>query len=200
MSAKKPAPAPAKSAAAPAKPGAASASKTAAPVAAANDAKAAPAKKRRALPVLAALLALCAAGGGGWHYLRYQESKPAPVPKSAAGGKAVAKSAEAEPVFLALEPFTVNLTTVSIDRFLQIGVTLELDSTEAGERVKRFMPVVRSRMLLLLASKTAEEISTPAGKRKLVEDLLREARAPLPDSGAPHKGVENLHFSAFVVQ
>ena len=197
MSAKKPAPAPARSAAAPAKPGGAPAKPAAA---AANDVSAAPAKKRRALPALAILLALCAAGAGGWHYMRFQELEAAPAPNSAAGGKAAGKRVESEPVFLALEPFTVNLTTVNIDRFLQVGVTMELDSAEASERVKRYMPVVRSRMLLLLASKTADDLATPAGKQKLVDDLLREARAPLPDTGAPHKGIENLHFSAFVVQ
>jgi flagellar FliL protein len=181
MATKKPAPAPAKAAPA--------ADSKAAPAA---DAKAAP-KKKRSLPmVLAVLLALCAAGAGGWHYLRLREAQASPSPQAA--------ERKPEPVFLPLEQFTVNLTTVSIDRFLQIGVTLEVAGADAGERVKKFMPVVRSRILLLLASKTAEDLATPAGKQKLVDDILREARVPLPDVGGPTKGIANAHFSSFVVQ
>jgi flagellar FliL protein len=177
MATKKPAAAPAKPAAAQAAPAA--------------DTKAAPAKKRRAMPVLAVLMLLCAAGAGSWHYLRMQQAQAATSPKA---------EKKAEPVFLPLEQFTVNLTTVSIDRFLQVGITLEMSGADAGERVKKYLPVVRSRILLLLASKTAEDLATPAGKHKLVEEVLREARAPLPETGTPGKGVENAHFSAFVVQ
>jgi flagellar FliL protein len=61
------------------------------------------------------------------------------------------------------------------------------------------MPVIRSRMLLLLAAKTAEELATTAGKQKLMAELLAEARAPLAGD-SPTRGVENVHFSAFVIQ
>jgi flagellar FliL protein len=123
-----------------------------------------------------------------------RHAAPASAPAAAKKDKAAA------PVFLPLETFTVNLTTVTIDRFLQIGITLELAGDETAEALKRQMPVVRSRILLLLASKTAEELATPEGKKKLMADILAEARAPLPAGGAPSKGVEQVHFSAFVVQ
>jgi len=179
MATKKPAPAPAPAA-------------KAAAAAPAAEPKAA-AKKKRSLPmVLAVLLALCAAGAGGWHYLRLREAQATPAPQAA--------ERKPEPVFLPLEQFTVNLTTATIDRFLQVGITLEVANAESGERLKRYLPVVRSRILLLLASKTAEDLATPAGKQKLVEDILREARTPLPDTGNASKGIENAHFSSFVVQ
>jgi flagellar FliL protein len=203
MSTKKPA-----TAAAPARPGtparpgaAPAAGRPAAPAGAARPGAAAPAndpappqapkKKRKASPLLIGLLVLTAAAGGGWAWMQ-REAPQASAP-------AAAKKAPA-PVFLALDPFTVNLTTVTIERFLQIGITLELASDEAAEQVKRQMPVVRSRILLLLAAKTAEELATPEGKRKLMADILAEARAPLPAGAAPTKGIEQVHFSAFVVQ
>jgi flagellar FliL protein len=157
----------------------------------------APPKKKRGLivPVLAVLFVLCAGGAGAWHYLRLRDAQAAPAAKTQKSGEQ-----KAEPVFLALDQFTVNLTTVTVDHYLQVGLTLEIASADAGERVKRYMPVVRSRILLLLASKTAEDLGTSAGKRKLIEEILHEARAPLPDTGTPGKGIENAHFSSFVIQ
>jgi flagellar FliL protein len=203
MSTKKPA-----TAAAPARPGAAAPARAGAPAAprpgaptlvragaaapeAAPAASGASKKRRKASPVLIALLVLTALGAGAWAWTQRQA---APASAPAAEKKAPA------PVFLALEPFTVNLTTVTIDRFLQVGITLELASDEASEALKRQMPVVRSRILLLLAAKTAEELATPEGKKKLMADILVEARAPLPAGATPTKGVEQVLFSAFVVQ
>jgi flagellar FliL protein len=103
-------------------------------------------------------------------------------------------------VFVPIDNFTVNLTTVSIDRYLQIGITLEMASGSVAEELKRQMPVIRSRMLLLLAAKTAEDLASTAGKQKLMAELLAEARAPLPAGDSPTRGVENVHFSAFVIQ
>ena len=76
--------------------------------------------------------------------------------------------------------FTVNLSSAAIDHFLQVAVTLEVSSAEVQEQVKSNMPVIRSRVLMLLASKTAEELSNTAGKQKLMTELLAEPRPPLP--------------------
>ena len=62
------------------------------------------------------------------------------------------------------------------------------------------MPVVRSRLLLLLSSKTAEDLGNLAGKHKLMSEILTEARAPLATSQLPGKGVDHVHFSSFVIQ
>jgi flagellar FliL protein len=85
------------------------------------------------------------------------------------------------------------------DRFLQIAFTLQVAESRVADELKLQMPVVRSRLLLLLASKTAEELGTTAGKHKLIGDLLAESRAPLANE-LPGKGVENVLFSALVIQ
>ena len=183
--ARKPAAAPA---AAAKKPAAAAAGKPAA----ANDAPAAKPAKRGRRGLLFVLLALVAAGAGGaWYYVEHAE--PA---KTAAAPAAEPKK---HPVFVPVDNFTVNLSTVAIDRYLQLGITLEMAGNAAADELKRQMPVIRSRMLLLLSAKTAEELATTAGKQKLIAELLAEARAPLTDD-SPTRGVENVHFSAFVIQ
>ena len=135
-------------------------------------------------------LIILGSAGGGWFYMQNQNAE--------------AKVAEPEkrkaPVFLPLEQFTVNLTTVTTDRYLQVGITLEVSGGDIADQLKQQMPVVRSRILLLLAAKTAEELASTAGKQKLIAEILAESRAPMPAGATPSKGIENVHFSAFVIQ
>jgi flagellar FliL protein len=52
---------------------------------------------------------------------------------------------------------------------------------------------------MLLSSKRASEITSMEGKQKLAEAVVAEVRAPLSMPG-PTKGIEAVHFSAFVIQ
>ena len=161
----------------------------AAPAAAANDAPAKPARKGKK-GLMLVLVAILAAGGGAWHYLK----------RPPAEAKAAAPAPKPATVFLPIDTFTVNLSSSAIDRYLQLGLTLEVANNAVSEELKTRMPVIRSRMLLLLAAKTPEDLASTAGKQKLMGELLAEARAPLPAGESPTKGVEQVHFSAFVIQ
>jgi flagellar FliL protein len=160
-----------------------------APEAASPQASPAKRPKRRRSLVLALLALASGAGAGAWYVL-----EPA----------AEARNAPDEPrkqsVFVPLDTFTVNLAEPGIDRYLQLGVTLEAANAATADELKRQMPVIRSRILLLLSAKTAEELATTPGKHKLMAELLDEVRAPLPASDSPARGVENAHLSTFVIQ
>lgn len=148
-----------------------------------------PAKgKSKKLILIAAIVLLAAGGGGaGWYFMHKgkadEHAEPAPVKK-------------APPVFVTLEPFTVNLADQ--DRFLQVGVVYEVAGNEVAEAMKAQMPVIRSRILLLLSSKTVEALTGVDGKQKLAEELLTEARAPLAPKG--DEAIGQVHFSSFVIQ
>jgi flagellar FliL protein len=131
------------------------------------------------------------AGGGGWFYMQHKnaEAKTAHAPEK-----------KKAPTFLPIEQFTVNISGGGGDHFLQIAFSLELADPKISDELKSQMPVVRSRLLLLLTSKTTEDLSNLAGKQKLMNEILAEARLPLAESELPGKGVENVHFSSFVIQ
>lgn len=126
-------------------------------------------KKKGKLPILiaAAVIGTSAAGGGAWFYLKKQNADE-PVEE-------VKK--KAPPVFVNMEPFIVNLA----DRghFAQAGLVFEVENEHVTTAMTESMPIIRSRILMLLSSKTADELTTPEGKAKLFEELLAEARAPL---------------------
>lgn len=154
----------------------------------------APSKKRNRGKLLRIAVALAIATGvgvGGWFYLN---------PKAEDPNATAATEPKKQPTFLPIDQFTVNLPGAGGDHFLQIAFTLELADAKTIEDIKQLMPVIRGRLLLLLASKTVEDLSSTAGKQKLVVDILAESRAPLANGSSPSKGIENVHFSAFVIQ
>lgn len=78
------------------------------------------------------------------------------------------------PVFIAVDPFTVNLqpeTSNGGDQFLQMVVTLRVADEKKGEELKAYMPQIRHEILNLAGSKKASEITSPDGREDLADDI-----------------------------
>jgi len=193
-------PAPARSASPPAKSAPpAAAVKSAAP--AKGGAPEAPAggasgkKSSSLLKSLLVVLLLSGAGAGAWfgglrqHAMAALESKP----KTAAEKKASA------PTFLALELLTVNLLDTDRERYLQIGIIIELNDARVLDTVKQKMPIIRSQVLMQLANKRMADLLGMNAKEKLAMDIVARTRAQI-ESEAADKGVEKAHFSQFLIQ
>lgn len=125
-----------------------------------------------------ALLVLALAGAGAWFFLGQKSSTEdgadAPVHLAPKG----------PPTFLPLENMVVNLADPGGDKVAQIGITLELSDSKAMDRVKMYLPTIRSGILLLISQRTAEELLQIEGKEKLAADVLREASRPFADVDA----------------
>jgi flagellar protein FliL len=139
-------------------------------------------KARLAIIIVAVLLVGGAGGAAAWYYGNLHAT---PAPKI--------------PVFLSLETFTVNLEPENSDQHLQTNLTLKVGDNEAVSRIKLHMPEVRNRVLLLLSSKTASQIATVEGKKKLATELLAEINQPF-EEGAGGQAVESVLFTSFVIQ
>jgi flagellar FliL protein len=147
----------------------------------ATDAEAAaPETKKRTLKWKLPAIALCVilAGGGGayWFMNRHHGDET--------------KEAKAEPAkppqFLPLDAFTVNLQLEDNPQFLQVGLTLKVADAAAVDKIKQYMPEVRDRILLLLASQKASVLLTTDGKRKLTADIVSSINAIVaPGSAKP---------------
>jgi flagellar FliL protein len=95
-----------------------------------------------------------------------------------------------------LEPITVNLT--ELDRYLQVQITAKTGSPEIEEAIKMYMPVIRHELILLLSSKSAGDVTTPAGKQKLMEES-KVAINKAAGLNLAH-GVAAVLFESFIVQ
>lgn len=101
------------------------------------------------------------------------------------------------PVFVPLDPFTVNLQPDG--QFLQATFSLQLKDEKEAERLKTFMPQLRSRLLLMLSGKTAEALSTQSGKSELIKEIKQLVSQPIKSGQKPIQ-IEDVHVTAFIIQ
>lgn len=134
-----------------------------------------PKKKGSKMLVIGAVLAVVLAGGVGGGVWFFMKSK-AP----AAEEEEVVKAAPAHPpAYLPMDNMVVNLADPGGDRFAQLGITLELADDKAAEKVKSYLPSIRSAILLLVSQRSSEELLSRMGKIKLANDIMVEVARPL---------------------
>jgi flagellar FliL protein len=103
------------------------------------------------------------------------------------------------PTFLPPELFTVNLLDIDRERYLQIGIVIELNDARMLDAVKQKLPIIRSQILMQLANKRMADLLGMQAKEKLAMDIVTRTRLLL-ESETPDKGVEKAHFSQFIIQ
>jgi flagellar FliL protein len=160
---------------------------------AAPAAEAAPAKqsKKKLIIIVLIVLLACGATGGGVFFLTKGSS-------GASHAKEPEKKSE-PPVFVPIEPFTVNLQSENGDQFLQTAITLQVAGLAQVDVIKLNMPQVRSRLLLLLSSKKPSEINSAEGKKKLTDEIIEQMKLPFVPKGKEQE-VTGVFFTSFIIQ
>ncbi len=150
-------------------------------------------KKGPLLMILVAVVALGGGAGGAWFMLKDQNQNQ----NDEVLDKALMPGAPTK--FLDLDVFTVNLQPEDGSHYLQVGLTVKTLETKIDEEIKKQMPEIRNRILLLLSSKKPSEISTIIGKQELSADITHEIRESL-DSRTSQQEVVDVLFTSFVIQ
>ena len=147
--------------------------------------------KKKLIIILAAVLALVLAGGGGAFFLLKKKAPIDEEGEEVVASEKVDKADKAEPkaapkrdaktppAYVPLEVFTVNLADREVERYAQIGITLELLEAKDADQIKLFMPAIRNNILMVLAHKTSQELLEREGKVKLAADVQRAASRAL---------------------
>ncbi len=154
-------------------------------------------KKKMILIAIITVVVLAVAGGGAAFFMGKKDTNK----------KDTKKVAEKSPpaVFLALDNFVVNLQAENGEKYLQVGITLQVKNEEQLVYYKGNMPQLRSRILLLLSSKSAAELLTNEGKLKLSNEIIKQAQIPYNKDEATSKEVEErkilgVFFTSFMIQ
>lgn len=104
------------------------------------------------------------------------------------------------PIFVDVEPFTVNLESDrSSSRLLYTGITLRVGNEESKQILEEHMPQVRSRLLMVLSGKKPSELNTSEGKRVLSQEIIRQLSEPLTENQPP-MDLREVLFTEFIVQ
>ncbi len=151
----------------------------------------APKKKFMKLAIIGAGVVVILGGGfAGWKLFLHK------------GGDEVTAAATAEHVkketpghIVTLDPFVINLAAPSEVTYLKITVNLEVESEEMTAELQTRTPQIRDAILMLLTSKTADDVKDTGGKLKLQDDMLSRVNHFL------HTGkVKAIYFTEFVMQ
>lgn len=98
-------------------------------------------------------------------------------------------------VMFPMEPFLVNLARSNGKQFLKVSLTLELSSPEVQPEVKANEFKIVDSILLLLSSKTREDVISLQGKFKLKDEIATRVNRFLVMGH-----VKDVYFSEFIVQ
>ena len=142
--------------------------------------------KKKLIIIIAAVLAVLLIGGGVAAYMLKQKAAAEASADAEDGDAPAAKEEHAKkdehkapPVFVALDPFVVNLADRDAERFAQIGITLQVDDAHVADDIKLYLPAVRNGILMVLAHKTSQELLERSGKDLLAAEIMRESVRPM---------------------
>ncbi len=103
------------------------------------------------------------------------------------------------PIFVPIEPFTVTLQNPDTERIMHVGLTLRVSDEQTRSRLEKYMPEVRSRILMVLSSQSPTGVQTQQGKTDManaIKQAVNRPFSPLPDG----QYVTDVLYTAFVVQ
>lgn len=161
--------------------------------------------KGKLIILIVLLLFILGGAGGGWYWWTHIKNADAEASEDDEGAapskkkkKKKDKKEEAGPVFVSLDAFTVNLQGEE-GQLLQTAITLQMADEEDAAKLKQHMPLIRSRLVLLLSSKPAEEVLTAEGKMKLAQEIAEQVKQPFFPGDYPME-VQSVLFTSFIVQ
>ena len=104
------------------------------------------------------------------------------------------------PVYVPLDTFTVSLKPAGeeYDRVLYIGLTLRVNNEDDKSKIEKYLPEVRSRLLMLFSGRSADELSLNEGKSQLIQDIKQVLTTPLDEKSGVT--VTDVLFNAFILR
>ncbi|MCL2075600.1 MAG: flagellar basal body-associated FliL family protein [Betaproteobacteria bacterium] len=179
----------------------AQAAPAAAPVAAPNK------SKKMVLAVLVGtilLFSIAAVGGLVWWWSKsgsdYDDDEQTISQKKPGSG--------IPPVFVRLDKFTVNLKPAddgSDAAYMQVDITLQVESTAAETSLSGLMPRIRNDLTLIMSDKQASFLITREGKEVLAEEIryaINRIISPprRPNEKPPEGPVAEVLFEHIIIQ
>jgi flagellar FliL protein len=156
--------------------------------------------KGRSLFILVILLIAVAACAIAAYSLYEMKNMQARMMNEQSATEKPAAPAAVTPVYVPLDTFTVSLKpdNEENDRVLYIGLTLRVSKEDDKTRIEKYLPEIRSRLLMLFSGRSAEQLSHQEGKAQLIQDIKQTLGKPLDET--PGVVVTDVLFNAFILR
>jgi flagellar protein FliL len=160
--------------------------------------------------IIIVAVVLLVGGGAGAFFMMGDKSTDkttaeTTVSKSEEGTESASEEGESsgalgEAHYFSLDPaFIVNFTGKSRARFLQVSIEGMTRDASVKESIAKHFPQVRNNLVLLLSSKTYDELNSVKGKETLRKQVLKEIQKVL-EAETGKEGIEDVYFTSFVMQ
>jgi flagellar protein FliL len=161
-------------------------------------------KKKPLMLIIIVAVVLLVGGGAGAFFMMGDKGEEVAEGEAAGEGEEDEEGEEgeglAEAHYFSLDPpFTVNFSGSSRARFLQVSIEGMTRDSTVKEDITKHLPQVRNNLVLLLSSKTFEELSVQKGKEDLRKQVLKEMQKIL-EAETGKEGIEDVYFTSFVMQ
>jgi flagellar protein FliL len=148
--------------------------------------------------IIILVVVLAVLGGGGfaaWKF--FLQPKPNDEAANATGENASTQAQEDQTggQLVTLDSFVVNLSDPMGRRYLKTTLDVEVANAAAAAELTAAMPRVKDTLLLLLSSKSFEDISSMDKKIELKNDIVSRLNLIVGKNK-----VRNVYFTEFVVQ
>lgn len=156
-------------------------------------------KKKLIIIIVAAVLLL--AGGTVGALFLAGVFAPGDAPAAADGSAEEGAAGPArKAIYVSLEPaFTINLQPGSKAKYLQVELQVLTRDPATEGHIRDHMPVIRNNLLLVMGSKSHDDIATPEGKAAL-QGEIRDVIGQVLEAETGEDNVESVLFTSFVMQ
>ena len=167
--------------------------------------------KKKLFLIIGVAIALVALSIGGT-VVALKVFSPAPTTVESEVNAEPQHTVLAPAIYFELTPnFTINFNVSGRQRYLQAAITLLHRDPALESLLKLHMPAIRNGLVMLLSSKSFDELQTDAGKESLKSEALEVIRSQLQKEreiliangkgeGVSTADVEQVLFTNFVMQ
>ena len=100
-----------------------------------------------------------------------------------------------------LEPaFVVNFQGSPEARVLQVAISVASEDPAAIDAVKKHTPMIRNNLLMLMSAEDPAALKTAEGKDALRAKILEEINAIVKKQARKKDAIEEIYFTAFIMQ
>lgn len=155
-----------------------------------------PKKKKGFLKwIILAVLLLALAGGGYFAYMKFLAPPPDQAEQSGESGGDEAMETAEDGIMVTLPVMVVNLADPLGRRYLKLGLEVEVINEDAQMELDNAMPKVKDKLILLLSSKTFDQLSSMQAKMDLKNEIVNRLNQIVGKNK-----VLNVYITEMVVQ